>query len=214
MAAESPAYSASLREQAREEAARIRARLTLGDFQRGDQVVLTVEGHPPYSGTFTVVEGPSLVIPVLGTVALNGVLRSEAERHIADFVRRFVKEPTVQVRTQIRITIIGAVTTAGFHTVETDAVVTDALSKAGTLLPTAKLDGIHVLRDGKRLWSDAAFQQAINEARTLDQIGLRTGDQIVVPSQSQKMRTAEGTFRVIGLLLTIPVTIYGLIRLF
>jgi len=46
---------------------------------------------------------------------------------------------------------------------------------------------------------------------TIDQMNLHTGDQIVVPLAVR--RDAETTWRIIGILVTLPVAIYGLTRL-
>ncbi|OYV71887.1 MAG: hypothetical protein B7Z72_05980, partial [Gemmatimonadetes bacterium 21-71-4] len=44
-----------------------------GDFRVGDRILMTVEGEPQLSDTFTVVPGPAIDLPVIGTVPLTGV---------------------------------------------------------------------------------------------------------------------------------------------
>ena len=81
LAASSPAYSLTLRQQARFEAELVRRRLDEGDFQVGDRILLSVENEPVLSDTFTVdvVSAP----PVPGTttwglVALGVLLAGAA----------------------------------------------------------------------------------------------------------------------------------------
>ena len=51
-AAESPAYSTVLRDEAREQADQIRQRLDQGDFRPGDRLFVSVESYPELSDTF------------------------------------------------------------------------------------------------------------------------------------------------------------------
>ncbi|HXY20407.1 MAG TPA: hypothetical protein VEH83_10470, partial [Gemmatimonadales bacterium] len=76
-AAASPAYSAELRAEARSDADSIQARLRDGDMRVGDRLKLVVAEQKDLSDSFTVSQGPALVLPVVGTVPLQGVLRSE-----------------------------------------------------------------------------------------------------------------------------------------
>src|SRR2546425_1957900 len=59
------------------EATLVRARLTEGDFQPGDRILLLVEGEKELSDTFTVGPQRDILLPNTGTVSLQGVLRSE-----------------------------------------------------------------------------------------------------------------------------------------
>jgi len=47
---------------------------------------------------------------------------------------------------------------------------------------------------------------------TVDQVGLRDGDRLVVPRLVQ--RDAESTWRILGVIVSIPVAIYGITRAF
>src|SRR5262245_10052097 len=73
----SSAYSAELRDRSSSEAAAVRERLELGDFQAGDRILLQVDGEPALSDTFTVTAGPVVTLPVTGAIRLRGVLRAE-----------------------------------------------------------------------------------------------------------------------------------------
>lgn len=176
-----PAYSGALRAQAEREANLIRQRLERGDFQVGDQVALIVEGEEQLTSTFTVQRGPSLVLPVIGSVSLEGVLRSELEPHLRKEVGRYIRDPALQARSSMRIMITGAVGKAGYHVVPANMVVSDILVVAGGPAPTAELTGMRIERGGERIWEGESLQRAIIEGRTLDQLGFRAGDHVVVP---------------------------------
>src|SRR6267154_1476674 len=63
-------------------AALIRTRLEAGDFQTGDRIVIRVEGEAQLTDTFVVSNGPQLDLPQVGTVSLQGVLRSELKSRL------------------------------------------------------------------------------------------------------------------------------------
>jgi protein involved in polysaccharide export with SLBB domain len=179
--AASTAYSGSLRERAAEEAALVRERLEDGDFRAGDQILLEVEGQTPLSTTFTVVSGRSIVLPELGQVPLDGVLRSEVQAHLTEYISRFIRNPVVRAQTLVRIEILGAVGKPGFYTVGSDLLVTDAVMLAGGPASRSEIDEIRIQRGDEVIWDADQLRPAIIEGRTLDQLSVRAGDGIFVP---------------------------------
>ena len=184
-AARSNAYSSALRARAHFEAALIKVRLAEGDFQIGDRISMAVEGEPTLSSD-TIVVGPQLVatLPTGDTVSLKGVLRSEVNERLHDAMARVVKSPVVRSQLYLRVTVMGAVGSPGFHVVRSDALITDVLSSAGGPASGADLNDIRIERQGERIWDGDPLQEAIIQGRTVDQLNLRAGDQIYVPAQS------------------------------
>jgi len=180
-AAASPTYSKPVREKAGAEAALIRRRLTEGDFQVGDRISLFVEGEPTMSDTFSVLEPRVVRLPTVGDVPMTGVLRSELEEHMRTHLAKFLREPMVRARSLIRLALLGEVTKPGFYVMPTDIVLSDALMLAGGPTTAAKVKKVRIEREGDRIWHDEALQQAMAEGRTLDQLNLRAGDQVVMP---------------------------------
>ena len=213
-AASSPAYSGRLRDQARGDAARIRARLEQGDFQVGDRIVLEVEEEEVLSDTFTVETGPDLRLPMAGVVALAGVLRSELQQHLRTHIGRFVRDPVLRARTLIRVSIVGEVTTPGFYVVATEGLITDALMLAGGPTRDAFIERMRIERESDAVWEGPALQTAITEGRTLDIMNIRAGDRIVIPRHSSGLGGAEGAVRVVSLILSIPLTIFAVTQIF
>lgn len=179
--AASSSYPSDERSRARAETDLLRERLANGDFKVGDQIALRVEGEDSLSQTFTVSRGPALDLPAIGTISLEGVLRSELESHLQRELARYIRDPQVRARALFRITITGGVGQPGFYVVPSEALLTDALMSAGGPAPGARLREIRVERDGKVIWGGEALQRAITEGRTLDQLSLQAGDHVVVP---------------------------------
>ena len=128
--ATSPAYSETLRERTRQEAELIQARLTLGDFQVGDRILLSVDNQPALSDTFLVDQGPVLTLATIGDVPLRGVLRSELKNHLTQYLGRFLRDPIVRSRGLVRISLMGAVYCPGFYTFPGEVILTDAIMAA------------------------------------------------------------------------------------
>lgn len=183
--AASPAYSSMLRQEARRDADRIRERLQRGDFQVGDRVVLEVEGEAALSDTVAVEPGPVISLSQIGAISLEGVLRSELEEHLTTELGRFLRQPRVRASALIRLSIQGAVGRPGFYTVPADILVSETLMLAGGPGGGAMLEDLRIERRDQRIWGGEDLQEALVEGRTLDQLGLRAGDQLVVPEASR-----------------------------
>jgi len=180
-------------------------------FQVGDQISLQVEGDTLFTKTFTVGPGPALTLPVIGAIALAGVQRAEVETYLTQQLGRYMKNPTVHAKALVRLSILGEVEHPGFYPVGGDVVIGDALMAAGGPTRDAKVGDWRIERNGERVWAGDPLRQAIAQNMTIDQMNLHTGDQIFVPRELH--RDSEATWRIIGILVTLPVAIYGLTRL-
>ncbi len=210
--AASSAYSATLREQARREAALIRNRLTQGDFQVGDQIALMVEGEANLSSAFVVQTGPAVVLPVIGRISLEGVLRSELQPHLQREIGRYIRNPVVHARSSVRLMITGGVGQGGYHVVPTSTVFTDMLMLAGGPAGNAMLQNIRVERGNRVIWEGPALQQAIIEGRTLDQLSIQAGDHVIVPVKGEGrnvLRSAYAAAAGLGSIVFLIATISG-----
>jgi len=212
LAAESPAYSEVLRGEARAEANALRLRLREGDFQVGDRIVLVVEQESTLTDSFTVDQGPALRLPSLGRLSLAGVLRSELEDHLRQELAKYLKDPVVRARTSIRIMVTGEVGQPGFYAVPSELLVTDVLAQAGQVTPRADVSKIRIERGNRVIWDNEVLGSEIVEGRTLDQLGVRAGDRLVVGARSRALGLEGGT-RVLFLLISLPAAVGGLIAI-
>jgi protein involved in polysaccharide export with SLBB domain len=187
-------------------AVRIKTRLTEGDFRRGDRIALMVQAESTLTDTFTVSSGPELILPppTVGSLSLKGVLRSELESKLSEYVGRFRTNAVVRAQPLLRLSIQGEVTRGGIYAVPADAQIADALMAAGGTTQFAKANKVTIERNGDAIWEGSAFDT------DLDTIGLRDGDQIVVGSS----RPGRGTdnLRMAALLISIAGGLYGLSR--
>ncbi len=178
-------------------------------FQVGDRILLRVEGDSALSDTFTVVAGPALRLPLIGEIPLAGVPRADVEAHLTRELGRYIKDPVVQARALVRVSVVGQVTLPGFYAVPTDLVLADALMLAGGATQEARVDRLRILRGNSALWSGTQLQTAIAQGATLDQLGIRAGDRIQVPGQ----RDPESKWRIAGMVVTTLATVVTVVVL-
>ena len=179
-------------------------------FQVGDRILLRVRGDSALSDTFTVVNGPALRLPEIGEISLADVPRAEIEPYLARELGRYLKDPTVEARALIRISLMGEVTRPGFYAVPIDLVLPDALMLAGGATQDARIDRLKVMRGRSELMSEGALQAAIARGATLDALGMRAGDRIDVP---RGQRDPESKWRIAGMIVTGIATAVGVIAL-
>lgn len=211
-AARDPALAAEDRARAADEAALVRARLRDGDLQPGDQVALVVEGEPALTATFTVSPRRELVLPGMDPLTLAGVLRTELEDRARAHVARYIRQPVVHARAMMRVAVLGQVRMPGFYAVPAESMVSDAIMAAGGPLPTGKLSGARITRGGARIWAGRSLQDAVQQGLTMDQMSLRSGDEIFIP-QDPGSRTSTA-LRVAAALPAAVLAVIGVARLF
>ncbi len=211
-AAASPAYSDAMRARAQADVDSIQGRLSNGDIRVGDRLRLHVEGQPTLSDTFAITAGPALILPVVGSVDLKGVLRSELPDRLTTRVEGVYRSAVVRVVFLTRIAVLGGVAKPGFYSLPSDALIADALTASGGIAPGAQLDDIYLERGRSRLVDADSLQFAMRRGETIGDLRLEDGDRIVVPLESAE--SPEVRVRTFSYLLSLPLTLYALIRLF
>ena len=189
--------------------AQVSAQTPATAFQVGDRILLHVEGDSVLSDTFTVVTGPALRLPNVGEITLAGVRRGDLEAYLTRELGVYIKDPVVQARALVRVSVVGEVTRPGYYAVPIDLVLADALMLAGGATKDARVDQLRVVRGSSSLWSGDKLQTAIARGATLEELGIRGGDRIQVPGQ----RDPESKWRIVGLVVTSLATAVGVVAL-
>lgn len=161
-------------------AASIRQRLHDGDFQPGDRVILTIVSGVPHTDTLTVRSGRILELPGKISLPLSGVLRSELEDRTSTEVLKYIKAAQVTVTPLTRIGVLGEVSRPGYFALASDVPLTDAIMAAGGPTVTADVERTIVRRGSQEYRSSGETRQAVSRGLTIDQFGLRAGDELVV----------------------------------
>ncbi|HVE79178.1 MAG TPA: SLBB domain-containing protein [Gemmatimonadaceae bacterium] len=168
------------------EAAALRARLRDGDFRAGDRIVVVVRGDSALRDTFTVRAGQVLSLPGAGDLPLSGVLRAELQDHVRTAIGRYIRNPVVQTTALLRVAVLGEVGQPGYYSLPADALISDAIMVAGGPTQRADLDRTRVRRGRDEFLRQKQTKAALSEGRTLDQLGLRAGDEIFVGPRRER----------------------------
>ena len=187
--AEDSSTTARNRQEYERQVKKLSLRLRDGDFQVGDQIKVAVRGDTALRGTFVVQRGLVLVLPNLPDIKLQGVLRSELHSRVVSAVSEYLRNPDVTVTPLLQVSVGGEVRTPGFYRVAADTPLSDLLMQAGGPTPAANLADIAVHHAGEEVLPPRAVSEALASGSTLDQLGLRAGDEIVIPQK----RSINGT---------------------
>jgi protein involved in polysaccharide export with SLBB domain len=191
--AASSVYTDRLREEAVANAAQIRERLEEGDFRAGDRIVLQMLAGNDNADTVVVEPGAEIVLPNIGSISLQGVLRSELQAHLERELGRFIRAPKIRTVSLIRLAISGMVGRPGFYVVPATTLLEEVIMQAGGPGQASDLDRVEIDRNGVVLMSGFEVRTALTDGRSVDQLNLRAGDQITVP-----MRPVGSVWKTIG----------------
>lgn len=144
----------------------------------GDVLRIVVWGQEAYSGEYQIDERGFLEYPVLGEVDARGLAVSDLRDRIRRGLEAIFNSPFVTVRPQFRMAVLGKVERPGLYTVDPTLSVLDVVALAGGASSSGNLNGVKLLRDGDQL--RLALEGGI-KGHTLQEIGVRSGDQIIVP---------------------------------
>ncbi|WP_334124993.1 polysaccharide biosynthesis/export family protein [Empedobacter brevis] len=122
----------------------------------------------PYSPTYTVDENGNISLPMVGSIKLAGLTRSQAIETIKEKVSKYVVNPGVNVNfVNFRISVLGEVTRPGSFIVPTERItLLDALGMAGDLTIKGKRENVTVIRESngvkERYNVDLTSESALN----------------------------------------------------
>jgi len=151
-------------------------RLADGDFAVGDKVLILVHGDSTFSDTFTVRSGRVLELPTLPPLSVSGVLRSEADSVIAEFLARYIRSPQVTVTPLMRLGIVGGVNKPGYYDVAAQSLLSELVMNAGGLNVVGDMGRSNVFRGNSTVMNSKDISVAISTGQTLDVLNLQSGD--------------------------------------
>jgi protein involved in polysaccharide export with SLBB domain len=188
----------------------LRDRLANGDFQVGDQLIVTVSRDQVIVDTATVRDGQMVAFSALPDVSLAGLLRSEVQPKLQAHVDRYRKEFSVRVNLLTRLQVAGEVARPGFYSISPDRPVSEIVMLAGGPTPLSKLDDVSIRRDRRLIVKASQWREAIRNGTTIAQLGLQPGDEIEIARRRARLDAMQliqigflvvsGTFAIIQLL--------------
>ena len=203
-------YSGAIKSMKRDEAALIRQRLAEGDLRPGDAIMMAVASDPSLTTTYVVTPARTIIIPSIGAIPVDGILRSEVEAHLQKALSKYLRDPVVLAEALINIGAFGGVGRQGYFNVRASDRLSDVvMNAAGGLQGSANVQKSTIKRADREIVSEDAFTVALREGRTLDQLNMQAGDEIHVG-----LTTQTTTKRIIAGISGAASLTYLLIRIF
>jgi hypothetical protein len=162
----------------------IENRLKEGDFQNGDRLIVRVRGDSSLSDTFAVRVGQIVNLPDMPPLELRGVLRSEVKERVHTHVAQFIRNPQVEVEPLIRLGLLGQVARPGYYNVRADVPVSEVVMIAGGMSGEADFKKTTAQRGSVELYDRDKIRESMAAGMSLDQLGIQSGDEIVVGRRS------------------------------
>lgn len=186
--------------------AAIQSRLLNGDFAAGDRILIQVQGETTLSNTYTVGGNRTIVLPSLPPLSLVGVLRSESDSVVREFIGHYIRDPEVTVQALIRLGVLGGVVKPGYYDVPAQSLLSEVVMEAGGMGATGRMDKTTVYRGNTEVLDPKAVNVAITNGTTLDLLNLQSGDNLQVGMD--KASGALTKVQIITGLLAIPIMIF------
>lgn len=140
----------------------------------GDHLRITVlSDDKNLSGEFEVAPDSSLKHPLYNQVKVAGVPVSELRGTIASFLRKFQREPQLEVEPLFKVTVSGEVKVPNFYLLPPETTFMDAIARAGGPTERANPDQVTVMRDGHQLSLNLGERGSRREMLTI-----QSGDQV------------------------------------
>jgi len=196
--AASPAYSTQARAKASRYASQLERRLQDGDLRAGDRLMVQVTGSVPLNDTVTVLDGQTLELPRFGLVSVAGVLRSELDAKLREFVNATVRDATVSVRPLIRVAVYGSVGAPGYQAVPLETRLDELIMLSGGPTSEADPNRMRVMRGDAVVLQPQEVLAAIADGHTVGWLGLREGDRLTLDVRTPPWDRGT-TLQIVGL---------------
>lgn len=157
-------------------------------------------GETPVSGqgssrlqTYLIDISGNIEFPVLGTIKLAGLTRTQASDLLKQKISEYVNNPIVNIRlTNFTVTVLGEVNRPGTYTIADEKIsLTEALGLAGDLTIQGKRENVFLIRDENGVKRFAKFDLTSINVVNSPNFYLRQDDVIYVEPNKAKVRSAS-----------------------
>ncbi len=148
----------------------------------GDVVRILVWGHQELSGEFPIDENYDLLYPLIGPINVRNLSVTGLRERLNTDLSQLFQRPFIAVTPLFRVAVLGEVLKPGLLSADPTLTIYDLIALAGGPTRDANQNKLQLIRGGenRRLSLDPA---AIARS-TLQELGVHSGDQVVVPRKS------------------------------
>jgi protein involved in polysaccharide export with SLBB domain len=148
----------------------------------GDVVRIVVWGHEDLSGDFPIDENYNLLLPLVGSINVQHMSVSQLRERINTELSQLFQRPFFTVTPLFRVAVLGEVYKPGLYPVDPTLTVFDLLALAGGPTRQANQSRMQLIRGGQNI--RLSLEPAAIAHASLRELGVRSGDQLVVPRSS------------------------------
>jgi len=148
----------------------------------GDVLQITVWGQEAFSGRFQIDETGKFLYPVIGEIDTRNLTVSQLRDTVRTGLETLFNAPFLTITPLFRIAVLGKVMQPGLYTVDPTLTAIDVVALAGGPAPGGNMNRIRVLRQGQE--ASLSFEEEGIRGRTLQEVGVRSGDQVYVPRKA------------------------------
>jgi polysaccharide export outer membrane protein len=160
----------------------------------GDVVRVQIWREEDLSGEFQVDEQGEVVLPLLGRKQVSGISQDKLRDQLTAEYGQYLVNTAVNVTLLRRVNVLGEVRIPGQYTVDATNSVADVIARAQGITSDGNAEDIVLIRGGQRLRAGLAGTQSLQEA------GIRSGDQIIVGKRGWMSRNFNAMASVISIL--------------
>ena len=148
----------------------------------GDVIKIQVFGHDELSGDYLIDENAVLLLPLLGEMNVRDMVVPELRTRIRAGYAQLFTQAFITITPLFRVAVLGEVVRPGLYSVDPTLTVYDLLALASGPLRTANERKTRLLRGGQEI--ALGIDPASLARATLRELGIRSGDQVLVPRRS------------------------------
>jgi polysaccharide export outer membrane protein len=148
----------------------------------GDVVKIDVWGHEELSGEFPVDENYNLQFPIIGEINVRETSVARLRERLRTELNALLTQPFVTIVPLFRVAVLGEVVRPGLYSADPTLTVYDVLALAGGPTRSANERGMRLIRAGEQI--AVAVDPGSLARATLRELGIRSGDQVIVPRRS------------------------------
>lgn len=153
---------------------------------------VNVQGNIKMQSYLVDFEG-NIEFPVLGTIKIGGLTRTQATELLKEKLLEYIKDPIINIRLiNFTITVLGEVNNPGTFTIEDEKIsLPEALGMAGDLTIQGRRDNVFLIREENGLKQFTKFDlRSVNVVNSPNYY-LRQDDIIYVEPNKSKIRSAS-----------------------
>ncbi len=162
-------------------------------IEPGDQIQVTVWGHPQFNTTTSVENYGTISVPLLGNVLAEGLtesqLKKELKQRLSEYIKGSITITVSHVSMGKRVSVMGAVNKQGNYPALGDMSLVEVIADAGGSAPDADLRHIKIFSGGRRGDAQQVDLERYLQSGSIGDIPeVKPGDTVFVPAEDNMIR--------------------------